>query len=171
MNTKEYIRAAFALVDRERVAVRAVEEEFELDKMTDHYGYVPLENLDNAYQCLFKNWNSLEIFTGQQKVRQIEHFHKWYQVDTILGCETQCDWRHSNWDQQFGVLFGIGESKQVCVDYNTTKQRENVMQDQWGGTAISIIGGMAVHVTDKEPDYTGLGRWPSQLIVKGDVKT
>ena len=120
---------------------------------------------------MFENWNSLGIYTGQQKVAKMDYLRKRYNVDTILGCETQCDWRHADSDSQFKNLFGLGEAKKVCVGHNVTGDKKTAVRDQKGGTAMGTFGRMSAQVADSEADYTGLGRWSSQLIGKGEIKT
>ena len=110
---------------------------------------------------MFENWNSLGIYTGQQKVAKIDHLRKRYNVDTILGCKTQCDWRHADSDSQFKNLFGLGEAKKVCVGHNVTGDRKTAVRDQKGGTAMGTCGRMSAQVAESEAVYTGLGRWLS----------
>ena len=130
--TKGYEQAAFALVDRAQEAARVVEEQFRHDEQTDQYGQIPLEKDDDVYRCMFENWNSLRIYTGQQKVAKIDHLRKRYNVDIILGCETQCDWRHADSDSQFKNLFGLGKAKKVCVGHNVAGVRKTTVRDQKG---------------------------------------
>ena len=141
-----YRRAALALVEREREAERAVTAELRSDAETDRYGYVPLEKPENAFRCLFENWNSLGVFSGQKRVAKVEHLRKRYHVDTILGCETQCDWRHADHDHQFENLFGLQEGTVVSVGYNRTRKKEEIIHNQRGGTAMATIGRMTVQV-------------------------
>ncbi len=63
---------------------------------------------------MFENWNSLGVFTGQKKVDRVNRLIKQYDVDTVAGCEAQCDWRFADKDSQFKELFAFGK-KQKCV--------------------------------------------------------
>ena len=117
---------------------------------------------------MYENWNSLGIFTGMQKVRKVDALAKHYNVDTIAGCESQCDWSQADADSQFANLFAFGQTKKCVAGYN---EREKTVRDQKGGTAMATIGRMCTFVLDSGTDYTGLGRWSWQLLGKGNTKT
>jgi len=156
------------ILRRERVVETAVNEEVhELNKQ-DQYGSIPTHKPDDAYRLMFENWNSLGVFTGGAKITKVNALVKKYQIDTLAGCETQCDWRQADKLHQFENLLAFGVNKRCQVGHNTT---EKTVRDQKGGTAIATFGRLALQVTGSGCDHTGLGRWAWQLIGKGDLTT
>ena len=72
---------------------------------------------------MFENWNSLCLGRGKKRINEINDLAKKYQVDLILGCETQYDWRCLEDELQFDNLFGVGERSRSIAANNTTKGR------------------------------------------------
>ena len=72
----------------------------------ERYGYFPLEKPNDDYRILFENWNSLGVFTGNDKINKIDGLVKHYQVDTLAGCEVQCDWRKAERERHFKCVVG-----------------------------------------------------------------
>ena len=128
---------------------------------SDKYGYIPREKPNDAWRLMFENWNSLGIFTGQSKVAKINRLCKHYSVDTLAGCEAQCDWRQvEEYESRFENVFGAGQQyKKWSVGHNVT---ERTVRDQKGGTAMMTMGRLAKHVIGSGCDHTGLGRWAIQ---------
>jgi len=160
--------AAREIVRREREASATVSAESKKLDAEERYGYFPREKPDDAYRVLFENWNSLGVFTGNDKIDKIDGLVKHYQVDTLAGCEVQCDWRQAERERKFQHLFAFGQRKKCVVGHNTTEKN---VRDQRGGTAMATFGRMSACVIDSGADYTGLGRWCWQLVGKGGKQT
>ena len=67
----------------------------------DRYVYVPTQKDTNTFWLMYENWNSLGVFAGDDKITHLNKLVKQYQVDTIAGCETQCNGRQAPVDRQF----------------------------------------------------------------------
>ena len=85
--------AAHELARRELGAVAAIHREVTELSKTGKYGHAPREKPNDTFRLMYENWNSLGVFTGDRKIRQINKLATDYEVDTIAGCESQCDWR------------------------------------------------------------------------------
>jgi hypothetical protein len=109
-------------------------------------GYMPSDKRDGWVRLMFKNWNSLGIFTEGWKMDRLSHLIRDLQVDVIAGCETQCDWRFVPPHRQLTQLLCPGRST-VAVAANNTN--ESINWEQMGGTALAAIGRISDSVTDK----------------------
>ena len=83
--------AAREILRREYAASRHVASNFQDLENSDRYGFIPKDKPDDSWCLLFENWNSLGIFTGKKKVEHMDRLIKQYNVDTVTGCESQCD--------------------------------------------------------------------------------
>ncbi len=88
--------AAQELLRREEASNQAVAAEICAFACTDKYGHIPGDNPDDYWRLMFENWNSLGVFTGKKKVERVNMLIKQYDVDTVAGCEAQCDWRFAD---------------------------------------------------------------------------
>ncbi len=94
----QYGVVAFELVRREIEAGRTVATEVRDMVKETRYGYIPREKPDDAYRLMYESWNSLGVYTGTAKISKLDCLVKQYQVDTLAGCETQCDWRYAEYE-------------------------------------------------------------------------
>ena len=168
-SSKKLIReAAEELARRERTAHDAVSRSSR--KVLDgQHGALPFKKPDHVIRFMFENWNSLCLGRGKKRINEINDLAKKYQVDLILGCETQYDWRCLEDELQFDNLFGVGERSRSIAANNTTERK--VAREQHGGTAAVALGRLAGHVIDVGQDPTGLGRWCWILLGIGNKRT
>ena len=117
---------------------------------------------------MFENWNSLGVFSGNEKITKLDGLLKHHQIDTLAGCETQCDWRQIDKLCHFEHLISQGQKKKCVTGYNVTERSVHAPQ---GGTAMATFGRLSALVVDSGVDHTGLGRWCWQLIGKGRTLT
>ena len=143
--SRQYGVAAFEIARREVEARRTVASEVRELGKEDRYGFIPREKPDDVYRLMFENWNSLGVFTGTSKISKLDRIAKHYEVDTMAGCEAQCDWRYAEYEQQFRNLFAFGKRTKSVVGHNIT---ERTVRDQKGGTAMMTFGRMTSHVMD-----------------------
>ena len=67
------------IVRRERDADRIVLAECKRLEAEDRYGYFPREKPNDAYRLYYENFNSLCVFTGNDKIDKINGLAKHYQ--------------------------------------------------------------------------------------------
>ncbi len=119
---------------------------------------------------MFENWNSLGIHSGSAKPDKINQLIKHYGVDTVAGCETQCDWSQvDKEDKKFHNILGGEQRKASVSGYNTTEP--DGPRNQMGGTAMMTIGRLSSSVVESGCDHTGLGRWSWQLLGRAETRT
>ena len=56
---------------RAGMASVAIHQELHDLLRTGNYGHVPREKPDNCFRVMFENWNSLGVFTGDEKIGRI----------------------------------------------------------------------------------------------------
>jgi hypothetical protein len=93
---------------------------------------------------MFKNWNSLAIFTHSWKLECLNYLFKHLQIDVVAGCETQCNWSFVKPGHHFLDSLWPGTTKKGIASHNTTEQ---IHQDQKGGTAIAGLGHICQVIT------------------------
>ena len=117
---------------------------------------------------MFKNWNSLGIYSSTAKTDKINHLVKIYEVDIIMGCETQCDWRKVDTDKRKFHNFLLGNQRKASVaGFNPTVS--DGVRNQMGGTAMMTVSWISSDVVDSGCNHTGLGRWSWQLLGRADT--
>ena len=114
--------AARDIVRREREAARIVLTECKRLEAEDMYGYFPREKPNDAHRLYYENFKSLGLCTGNDKIDKIDGLAKHYQVNTLAGCEVQCDWRQVERERKFQNLFAIGNKVRGVVGHNITKK-------------------------------------------------
>ena len=57
-----------------------------------NYGTAPKAKHANSIRIAVENFNSLGILTGMRKVNTINNLIRDFNVDVIVGSETQADW-------------------------------------------------------------------------------
>ena len=132
-----------------------VQSEVKANNAEDRYGYVPAQKDSNTFRLLYENWNSLGVFAGDDKTTNLNKLVKQYQVDTIAGCETQCDWRQAPVDWQFGELIARGKDKRLVAGRNITILVTNAVRDQRSGASMMTIGRIRKHIVDSGVDSDG----------------
>ena len=136
-----------------------VQSEVKARNAEHRYGYVLAQKDSNTFRLLYENWNSLGVFAGDDKTTNLNKLVKQYQVDTIAGCEAQCDWGQAPVNWQFGELIARWKDKRLVAGRNITILVTNAVRDQRGGASMMTIGQITKHVVDSGVDPTGLGRW------------
>ncbi len=56
-------------------------------------GYIPERKPSGWVRLMFKNWNSLGINTHSWQIDRLNHLIDSLQIDVVVGCESQVDWR------------------------------------------------------------------------------
>ena len=125
----QFGQAAFELLQRERQATQDAIRHANALMKEEQYGRVPTAKPDDCYRLMYENWNSLGIFTGKKKIEKIDRLMRQYGVDTLAGCETQCDWRQADYDSQFKNLFAFGQRSAVLVK-QMTSELENTKKER-----------------------------------------
>jgi hypothetical protein len=156
------------ILRQERAVAKAVNTEVNVLNKQEQYEFIPTQKPDNTYRLMFENWNSLSVFIGGSKITKINALVKKYQINTLAGCETQCDWHQADKRYQFEAILPFGVEKRCQVGHNTT---EKTVRNQKGGSAIATFGRLVSQVTGSGCDHMGLGRWAWQKIGKGEVST
>ena len=83
----------------------------------------------------------------------------------MAGCESMCNWRNVEEDEQFEQLFGLGELRKGTAAHNTSPSEAHI-DSLPGGTAAMTFGRLSQYVkySDCGVDATGLARWCWQMI-------
>lgn len=144
-------------LDASQAEIREIQRTMELLE-DGAVGYMPEDKKAGRVRIWFENVNSLCVFTQKWKLSKINNeIIPDLQVDLLLCCETQCDWRMVGPDQQFLRLIQPGLSRKGIAACNTTGRPIN--RDQVGGTAAVGIGRICDVIREVWADKSGLARW------------
>lgn len=82
-------------------------------------GYI-LEQKEHGWvRIMFKNWNSLGVFTHSWKIDRLNYLIKWLNVDIVMGCKSQCDWTMVETDRHFLNLLTPGTARKGIALHNS----------------------------------------------------
>ena len=126
-------------------------------------GKVDLKKPSNVLRLLFENVNSIGVFASGrargQKLNQMRHLIKKYDIDVASFVETQVDWRQVRESSLFENLFAVGQDRRTVAANNVTDKKLFTDRNQRGGTAMMTVGRMSVNVKKVDRDETKLGRF------------
>ena len=68
-----------------------------------------------------------------------------FDVDAMAGCESMCNWRNAEEDEQFEQFFGLGELRKGTAAHNTSPSEAHI-DSLPGGTAAMTLGRLLQYV-------------------------
>ena len=111
-------------------------------------------------RLMFENFNSIGVGTQDWKIDRLNALIESLEVDVLLGCETNIDWRMLGDFQQLLDLLKPCTAKRGVASHNTTG--DMLQQAQRGGTVVTTFGRLCDVVSTTSGcgrDPTGLGRY------------
>lgn len=111
-------------------------------------------------RLMFENFNSIGVGTQDWKIDRLNALIESLEVEVLLGCETNIDWRMLGDFQQLLDLLKPGTAKRGVVSHNTTG--DMLQRAQRGGTVVTTFGRLCDVVSTTSGcgrDSTGLGRY------------
>jgi hypothetical protein len=111
-------------------------------------------------RLMFENFNSIGVGSQDWKIDRLNSLLESLDIDMLLGCETNVDWRMLGESQQLLDLLRPGTGKRGVVSHNTTG--DMLQRAQRGGTVVVALGRLCDVISSSDgfgKDSTGLGRY------------